>query len=164
MIQRIREWIYNIAIDAALDMEGAPVKFTTIDRGYAPTRATDGSSAWDLRANYDVILDPGQRHAVRTGVAVELPQDTHATLLSRSGWGKKYGITLANSVGLIDTDYRGEIIAVLINHGDTPINIERGDRIAQLLIQRSLEVSFTEVDALTTTDRGTGGFGHTGTK
>lgn len=127
-----------------------------------PRRATPGSAGLDLSAAEDVVLPVGARKLVPTGVCVAIPEGHVGLLASRSGWGLKYGITLANSVGVIDADYRGEVGAVLINHGNQPIAITQGDRIAQLLLVPVAMPQVTVVDNLDHTTRGTGGFGHTG--
>ena len=133
----------------------------------APTYATQGSAAVDLRAALDegqtVTILPGERALIPTGIAISPEtRDVVAVVAGRSGLGIKQGITLSNSIGVIDSDYRGEICVGLINHGDAPFTVNRGDRIAQLLFLPILTALFTETEELDTTDRGTGGFGSTG--
>ena len=132
-----------------------------------PEYATDGSAAVDLRAaleeNEVITLLPGERSRIPTGIAIS-PEtgDVVAVIAGRSGHGLKHGVTMANSIGVIDSDYRGEISVVLINHGNEPFEIRRGDRIAQMMFMPVLHASFLPVDELDETERGAGGFGHTG--
>lgn len=131
-----------------------------------PVRASDGAAAWDLYALPDapVTIQPGRYAAVPTGIAIELPRkDLVALLFSRSGHGYKRGVSLVNSVGVIDSDYRGEIIVGLINHGDQDFVVYPGDRIAQLIVTYALQLGLAECDALSDTARGADGFGSTGT-
>ena len=135
----------------------------------APEYATDGSAAVDLRAALDegevVTIAPGERALIPTGLAISPESsDVVGIIAGRSGLGVKKGVTLSNSIGVIDSDYRGEICVGLINHGNEPFDIHRGDRIAQMMFLPVLLASFLEVDSLDQTDRGTGGFGHTGVK
>lgn len=132
-----------------------------------PERASDGAAGYDLRACLDAPkeLSPGEIFAVPTGIAIELPsKELVAMLCARSGLAIKHGITLANAVGIIDSDYRGEIKAGLINLGSEPFVINPGERIAQMLI---MPVALPEIEVaaeLTDTERGSGGFGSTGRK
>ena len=130
----------------------------------APERATAGSAGVDLRACVDaaVTLRPGERAAVPTGVAIALPVGFEAQVRPRSGLALERGVTLANTPGTIDADYRGEIRVILINLGSEPVTVERGDRIAQLVVHRLPEVAIELVDELPRSDRGAGGFGHSG--
>jgi dUTP pyrophosphatase len=128
--------------------------------GTEPEYASPGAAGADLRASEPVTLPPGGRAAVRTGVHVELPPGHVGLVWPRSGLAVHHGIdTLA---GVIDSDYRGEVRVVLVNHGGQAFRIEAGDRIAQLLVQRVERPDFTRVPALDTTPRGSGGFGSTG--
>jgi dUTP pyrophosphatase len=129
-----------------------------------PSRATSGSSGFDLRACLDEPLElaPGERRLVPTGVALELPAGWEAEVRPRSGLAIRHGLTLVNTPGTIDADYRGEIRVILINLGQEPVRIMRGDRIAQLVPQRLAPATLVEVDELSETGRGAGGFGHTG--
>ncbi|MBQ1229746.1 MAG: dUTP diphosphatase [Clostridia bacterium] len=133
----------------------------------APEYATDGSAAVDLRAALEegevVTLLPGERYRFPTGVAISPERrDVVAVVAGRSGHGLKHGVTMANSIGVIDSDYRGEISVVLINHGSEPFAVRRGDRIAQMMFMPVLAAAFLPVDELDETERGAGGFGHTG--
>jgi dUTP pyrophosphatase len=128
--------------------------------GELPSYASQGAAGADLRAGETVVISPGERAAVRTGLEVEIPEGHVGLVWPRSGLAVGQGIdTLA---GVIDSDYRGELRVVLINHGDETIVIQAGDRIAQLLIQTVARASFVRSDDLTNSDRGAGGFGSTG--
>ena len=129
-----------------------------------PHYATQGSAGLDLLAaiDTDIELKPGARMAVATGIAIELPLGVEAQVRPRSGLALNHGITCLNSPGTIDSDYRGEIKAILINHGDTTFKISRGMKIAQMVIARHEQAELVEVDALSDSARGAGGFGSTG--
>ncbi len=127
-----------------------------------PTYATPGAVGLDLYANDDIALPPGEFRTVSTGIAVELPQGYEAQIRPRSGLAAKYGITVLNSPGTIDTDYRGELKVVLINLGKHTFHIHKGMRIAQLVIHPSVKVNLKEAN-LSPTSRDTSGFGSTGT-
>ena len=129
-----------------------------------PHYATQGSAGLDLLAAVDepIELLPGQRLAVPTGIAIELPLGVEAQVRPRSGLALNHGVTCLNSPGTIDSDYRGEIKAILINHGEAPFKISRGMKIAQVVIARHEIAEMTEVDTLSDTARGAGGFGSTG--
>ena len=130
-----------------------------------PTYATEGSAGLDLPACIDeaVTLNPGDRTAIPTGIAIELPSpDYVAYVFARSSLGLKKGITLPNAVGVIDSDYRGEIKVALTNISDEPYTINPGERIAQLVIAPVIKAEFKEKDELEQTQRGSGGFGSTG--
>jgi dUTP pyrophosphatase len=111
-----------------------------------------------------VEISPGQRVLIPTGIAIELPEGLEGQVRPRSGLAVKRGLTVLNAPGTIDSDYRGEIKVVLINLGTEPVRIERGDRIAQLVIASLPHVELREAIALTETERGAGGFGHTGNR
>ena len=131
----------------------------------APRYATDGAAAMDSCACLDapLTIPAGERAVIPTGIAIALPSKEYVALMFvRSGLGIKKGICLSNGVGVIDSDYRGEFIVVLHNHGNTPQIISSGDRIAQLLIIPVLTPGFTEFDELDDTARAAGGFGSTG--
>ena len=130
-----------------------------------PSYATKGASAMDLRAAVQgqVILHPGDIKLIQTGLAVSVPLGYEAQIRPRSGLALKYGIGMANSPGTIDSDYRGEIGIILINWGKKPFTIKRGDRIAQMVISKVYQANLIAVDDLDATQRGQGGFGHTGT-
>lgn len=131
-----------------------------------PERATAAASGFDLRACVDrpVVIEVGARALVPTGVAVAVPEGYEGQVRPRSGLALRSGLTLLNSPGTIDADYRGEIGVIVVNHGDAQATIERGDRIAQLVFQRLPEVVLEAVDELPETARGALGFGHTGTR
>lgn len=127
-----------------------------------PSYATGGSAGLDLRADEDVVVAPGERKLVPTGLAIELPEGYEAQVRPRSGLALKHGLTMVNAPGTIDTDYRGEVGVILINHGQERVHLPRGERIAQLVIARYERVEICEVLQLSETERGAGGFGHTG--
>jgi dUTP pyrophosphatase len=128
--------------------------------GELPAYASAAAAGADLRAAEDVTLGPGERAAVATGIHVEIPEGHVGLVWPRSGLAVRHGLdTLA---GVIDSDYRGEVRVVLVNHGGEPVRLARGERIAQLLVQRVEQVVFTRVDDLAVSVRGEGGFGSTG--
>jgi dUTP pyrophosphatase len=129
-----------------------------------PAYATEGSAGLDLLAavDTDMELKAGARAAVPCGIALAMPQGFEAQVRPRSGLALNHGITCLNSPGTIDSDYRGEIKAILINHGDAPFAIKRGMKIAQMVIARHEQATFVEVTERGATARGTGGFGSTG--
>lgn len=131
-----------------------------------PAYATALSAGMDLLAAVlePVTLKPGERKLIPTGIAIALPAGFEAQIRPRSGLALKNGISLVNSPGTIDADYRGEIGVIIINHSDTPFTVERGTRIAQMVIARHERAVWAEVDNLDETARGSGGFGSTGTK
>jgi dUTP pyrophosphatase len=129
-----------------------------------PAYATDGSAGLDLLAavETDLEIKPGARVAVPCGIALALPHGYEAQVRPRSGLAFNHGVTVLNAPGTIDSDYRGEVKAILINHGDAPFTVARGMKIAQMVIARHEHVQFTEVSELPATTRGDGGFGSTG--
>ena len=127
-----------------------------------PTYATDGAAGMDVLAAEDVILPAGGRHAVATGLSVAIPEGYEIQVRPRSGLALKHGISVPNAPGTIDSDYRGELKVILINHGAEPFAIARGDRVAQLVLAPVVRMTWDEVDALDETERGGGGFGSTG--
>ena len=129
-----------------------------------PAYATAGSAGVDLLAAIegDVMLAPGQYRAVPTGIAIALPQGFEAQLRPRSGLALRHGVTVLNAPGTFDSDYRGEVTAVLINHGDSHFAITRGMKIAQLVIAPVTQVEWAETGDLEPTARGVAGFGSTG--
>jgi len=131
-----------------------------------PEFATIDSAGMDLRAHLTetVTLAPGDRKLIPTGLHIALPQGLEAQVRPRSGLAYKYGITVLNSPGTIDADYRGDVGVILINHGDLPFDVAPGDRIAQLVVARYERFIWTPVERLDSTIRGTGGFGHSGQK
>ena len=142
------------------------VKIKLTRGAQAPEYATSGSAAVDVRAALEggeVIINPGERAMIPTGIAISTGRDDVVAIMAgRSGLGAKHGITLANSIGVIDSDYRGEICATLINNGKEPFKVSDGDRIAQLMFMPVMQAAFLPVDELDETERGTGGFGSTG--
>ena len=147
-------------------METKTVKYKVLDpRAKAPAYATPGAAAADLCAVLDapLTLEPGQRAMIPTGLAIELPDAGCVALLyARSGLAIKHGLTLPNCVGVIDSDYRGEVRVGLINLSSEPYTIAPGERIAQLCIAPVWQAAFVQADALGDTARGAGGFGYTG--
>ena len=129
-----------------------------------PAYATPQSAGMDLLAAIDaaVTLAPGERRLIPTGVTLALPAGVEAQVRPRSGMALRHGVTVLNSPGTIDADYRGEIGVILVNLGQAPVAIARGDRIAQLVVAPVARVSWNEGDALAETERGAGGFGSTG--
>ena len=129
-----------------------------------PHYATAGSAGLDLLAavEADMTLAPGARAAVPTGLAIELPLGVEAQVRPRSGLALNHGITCLNTPGTIDSDYRGEVKVILVNLGDAPFKIARGAKIAQMVIARHEQAELVEVDSLSDTVRGAGGFGSTG--
>ena len=116
----------------------------------------------DLFSIEDGVIEPTKRLLVHTGIAIALPKDTEAQIRPRSGLAYKHGVTVLNSPGTIDEDYRGEIGVILINHGDKNFIFHKGDRIAQMIIKRTMKINLVEVSELDETKRGSGGFGSTG--
>jgi dUTP pyrophosphatase len=129
-----------------------------------PAYATEGSAGLDLTAavSAPVVLAPGERALVPTGIAIALPPGFEAQVRPRSGLALKQGVTVLNSPGTIDADYRGEVGVILINHGREPVTIERGQRVAQMVVARYERVAWAEADVLADSARGAGGFGSTG--
>lgn len=129
-----------------------------------PERATAQAAGYDLRADLseDLVLPPGGRAAVPTGLALEIPEGYEGQVRPRSGLAIRHGLTVANAPGTIDADYRGEVKVLLVNLGSEPVTIRPGDRIAQLVVHRLPAVELVEADTLRETRRGSGGFGHTG--
>lgn len=127
-----------------------------------PAYATTGAAGMDVVSAEDVTLAPGARHAVATGLALAIPAGFEVQVRPRSGLALKHGITVPNTPGTIDSDYRGELKVILINHGHEPFVIARGDRVAQLVLAPVVQAVWDEVAELDTTARGAGGFGSTG--
>jgi dUTP pyrophosphatase len=127
-----------------------------------PAYATSGAAGMDIVSAEQVTIAPGARHAVATGLAVAIPEGYEIQVRPRSGLALKHGISVPNTPGTIDSDYRGELKVILINLGDEPFAIARGDRIAQLVLAPVVQAAWDEVDELDATDRGEGGFGSTG--
>jgi dUTP pyrophosphatase len=127
-----------------------------------PSYATDGAAGLDIRSAEALTLGSGERHAVSTGFAIEIPHGYEVQVRPRSGLALKHGITCLNTPGTIDSDYRGEIKVILVNLGSEPFEIGRGERIAQLVPSPVLRADFLEAERLDETERGSGGFGSTG--
>ena len=127
-----------------------------------PAYATTGAAGMDVLAAEDVTLAPGGRHAVATGFAVAIPPGYEIQVRPRSGLALKHGISVPNTPGTIDSDYRGELKVIMINLGDEPFAIARGDRIAQLVLAPVTQAAWNEVRELDETERGASGFGSTG--
>jgi dUTP pyrophosphatase len=127
-----------------------------------PAYATAGAAGMDVVSAEDVTISPGGRHAVATGLALAIPPGFEIQVRPRSGLALKHGVTVPNAPGTIDSDYRGELKVILINHGSEPFAIRRGDRVAQLVLAPVVRASWLEVAELDETARGAGGFGSTG--
>lgn len=145
-------------------MEKIKVKVINKSGNDLPEYKTPQSAGMDLRANIDeaVILEPLSRRLVKTGLFIALPEGYEAQIRPRSGLALKHGITVLNTPGTVDADYRGEIMVLLINLSNISFIINPGDRIAQMVIARHEQAEFTLVDELDDTERGEGGMGHTG--
>lgn len=144
------------------------IKIQIINKGRQPlpTYATPQSAGMDLRANIDepIVLHPMERRLVPTGLYMALPAGLEAQIRPRSGLALKHGITVLNTPGTIDADYRGEIMVLLINFSQEDFIINEGERIAQMVIAKHEQGEFVEVESLDETERGEGGYGHTGVK
>jgi dUTP pyrophosphatase len=140
------------------------IKIVNKSKHQLPAYETALSAGMDLRANIDeaITLQPLERTLVKTGLFIELPEGYEAQIRPRSGLAYKYGIGIVNSPGTIDADYRGEIGILLVNLSNEAFTIQDGERICQMIIAKHEHVSWEEVDILNETDRGAGGFGHTG--
>ena len=136
------------------------------DKAIVPTYGSEFAAGADLYACEDapVTIEPGQTKLVHTGIAMAIPTGLVGLIYARSGLASKRGLAPANKVGVIDSDYRGEIMVALHNHGTAPQTIEHGERIAQLVLAPVINAKFNVVDDLDSTARGEGGFGSTGTK
>jgi dUTP pyrophosphatase len=146
-------------------MPDVPVAVMRLPHGEGldlPVYATAGAAGMDVVSAEDVTLAPGARHAVATGLAMAIPAGFEIQVRPRSGLALKHGITVPNTPGTIDSDYRGELKVILINHGSEDFAIRRGDRVAQLVLAPVTRAGWVEVDALDETARGAGGFGSTG--
>jgi len=127
-----------------------------------PSYAREDDAGLDLRAAHEAGLEPGARGLVGTGLAVAIPPGFAGLVLPRSGLALSLGVTVLNAPGLVDAGYRGELKVLLVNHGDAAVTVRRGDRIAQLVIQRVERAELIEVGELPASERGAGGFGSTG--
>jgi len=142
----------KVRVGVFLDVEGVSL----------PAYATSGSSGVDLCASECAVIPPGRWIAVPTALRLEIPEGFECQVRPRSGLALKKGVTVLNAPGTVDSDYRGEVRVILINHGDEPFRIEKGDRIAQMVLARVERFSWEEVKDLSGTARGSGGFGSTG--
>jgi dUTP pyrophosphatase len=129
-----------------------------------PSYETIGSAGCDVRSNHDATINPGQKLLVKTGLYVEIPIGYEIQVRPRSGLAYSKGITVLNSPGTIDADYRGEIGVILINHGHEQVTLKKGERIGQLVLNKVEQINWESVLVLSDTTRGTGGFGSTGNK
>ena len=147
-------------------MDKVKVKIINKSSNALPEYATPLSAGMDLRANISesIILQPLERRLIPTGIFLQLPEGYECQIRPRSGLALKHGITVLNSPGTIDADYRGEVCVILANMSSQPFTIEKGERICQMVVARHASVDWDEVDVLDETERGSGGFGHTGTK
>ena len=146
----------TVAVPVRIEPEGEGLEL--------PRYQTDHAAGMDLLAavESDLVLNPGERALVSTGIAVALPSGYEAQVRPRSGLALKHGLTLLNSPGTIDADYRGTISLVLVNHGTAPVSIARGERMAQMVVARVERARLERVSDLPASGRGPGGFGHTG--
>ncbi len=152
-------------LPAMSDPIRVPVEVLPHGRGLAlPAHATEGAAGLDLRAAVEepVALAPGTHALLPTGLRLALPRGTEGQVRPRSGLAARHGVTVLNSPGTIDADYRGEVQVLLVNHGLETFTVERGERIAQLVVARVTRVELVAQEALEETARGAGGFGHTG--
>lgn len=138
------------------------VNYEVEDNNLIPLYQTEGSAGCDLRSAEDVVINPGKRATVSTGLKIEIPAGFEAQIRPRSGLAAKYGVTVLNSPGTIDSDYRGLIKVILLNAGEEPFIISKGDRIAQMVFSEFSRCVFLKSDTLSSTQRGEGGFGSTG--
>jgi dUTP pyrophosphatase len=148
-------------------MEKLKIKITRLRQNHdlpLPQYTTEGSAGMDIYADIEdeMIIKPGEIVMIPTGIAIELPPGYEAQIRPRSGLAINHGITLLNTPGTIDSDYRGEIKVILINLGKKEFKVKRGDRIAQMVVSKYAKVEWEETDELNATKRGAGGFGHTG--
>lgn len=144
------------------------IKINVVNRGHQqfPAYATPQSAGMDLRANIEepIIIKPLERKLIGTGLHIALPEGYEAQIRPRSGLALKHGITVLNSPGTVDADYRGEVMVLLVNLSDKDFVVNDGERIAQMVIAKHEQGDFIEVEVLDETERGEGGYGHTGVK
>lgn len=142
------------------------IKVVNTGRQPLPAYATEQSAGLDLRANIDapMVLRPLERHLVPTGLRIALPEGYEAQVRPRSGLALKHGVTVLNTPGTIDADYRGEVMVLLVNFSQENFVVNAGERIAQMVIARYEQAELEPVDVLDETERGAGGYGHTGVK
>jgi len=149
------------------DNQGTPAVYIQLEErpGVSiPLQATAGSAGYDLCASQQILLKSGSFAKVPTGIRISLPTGFECQVRPRSGLAAKHGVTVLNAPGTIDSDYRGEVCAILINHGNDDFLIEPGMRIAQMVFARVTRVNFIKTDSLDISGRGEGGFGSTGTR
>ena len=143
-------------------MGGITVKVKAAEGITLPAYATEGSSGMDVRACESAVIKPGAHCAVATGLFIEMPLGCECQIRPRSGLAFKHGVTVLNAPGTIDSDYRGEIKVILVNHGSEDFKVEPGDRIAQMVFAQVARVSLVRAEELDDTERAAGGFGSTG--
>lgn len=145
-------------------MKTVKVKIVNNSKHPLPAYATDLAAGMDLRANIDapITLAPMERCLVPTGIHIQLPEGYECQIRPRSGLALKHGVTLVNAPGTVDADYRGDVGAIVQNLGHEPFTINDGDRICQMVVKEYIHVEWDEVDSLDSSERGEGGFGHTG--
>lgn len=144
------------------DLEGI-VKIKLInENGHIPVRATSESAGFDIYSSEDTVIESGEYKAVSTGFSMEMKSGMEAQIRPRSGLAAKHGITVLNSPGTIDSDYRGEVKILLINHSRECFNIKKGERIAQMIFSKVIDVNIIQSENLNSSVRGEGGFGSTG--
>ncbi len=155
----------HVAVGGGTDESLVGVQVKRLPHGEGlqlPKYATEGAAGMDVLSAEDVTIAAGARHAVATGLALAIPAGYEIQVRPRSGLALKHGITVPNTPGTIDSDYRGELKVILINHGSDPFEIARGDRVAQLVLAPVVQAAWEEVETLDETARGSGGFGSTG--
>ena len=145
-------------------MDRVSVEIINSSGNALPAYETTGSAGMDLRAAIDepVVIGPLQRAMIPTGLRIALPEGYECQIRPRSGLAAKHGVTVLNSPGTIDADYRGEIKVILVNLSDVPFTVNPGDRVCQMVVARYSRVEWVQVETLDVTERGSGGFGHTG--
>lgn len=145
-----------------IDLSAVPSSRPTIKYRGTLTQGTPGSAAYDLISTLSIMIPPGERRALPTGVTLEMPQDMAALVTPRSGLALKMGVTVLNTPGLIDSDYRGEIGVILFNASPVTFHVQEGDRIAQLLFTQLPQFTLQPAETFSATERGAAGFGSTG--
>ncbi|MCB4203580.1 dUTP diphosphatase [Deferribacterales bacterium Es71-Z0220] len=143
-------------------MQDIVVKVKSLDSLFIPEYATDGAAGADLKSAEDGVIKPGEVKLVKTGLFLEIPEGYEGQVRPRSGLALKFGVTVLNSPGTIDSDYRGEVGVILVNHSNKDFSYKKGDRIAQLVFSKVTKAKFESVEQVNSTSRGAGGFGHTG--
>lgn len=148
----------------AILAEKVAIRITAADEALLPVYASTGAAGCDIRANIkeNVVIPKGSYKLISTGLKMEIPAGFEVQIRPRSGLALKHGITVLNSPGTIDSDYRGDVGVILINHGENDFVVEPLMRIAQMVVAEVVQAEFITADALSTSERGAGGFGHTG--